>query len=258
MSLHWNAEFTKRLRTHNDAAWGTITLNSPPPIGAYGTFDGNGEFHQYGVIDLKPDSVAVPAGNFESADSGVKTTENRASVSGSYTDPETGLTVTAGLEWAWDFTKSNTFLLQLPQVYSTKFDNPVVTMQSAEAQLVEAANQVGWTNRDGTVKEGWCMIVEVIQIVAGFVTGAQSSNSSFKINGAVDAMSNLMAGDINAAYSNATSSDQNNMFTYLWPIDPLVNGNGGGSTISSEKVLGTVAVIAASFDHKDVVYPYKG
>jgi len=257
MALHWNAEFTKRIRTHNDAAWGTITLSSDVPLGAYGIFDGNQEFQQLGQLALSADTSFTAVGNYSSTDSGVKNTQMGASVSGQFVDPETGTEVTAGLQWQWSFSKENSFLLQLPQVYATRYVNVTEAMQEAETQLVEMANQNGWTHSDGTVKEGWCMIVEVLEIAAGFVTGSMSSSNSFTINGAVNAMNRLMEGEANAAYSAANSSDQNNMFTWIWPIDPYTD-NDNGHDVSSMTNLKTLAVVPATFNHKQVVFPYAG
>jgi hypothetical protein len=259
MSIHWNAAFTSRLRKVNDKAWGAITLAGNVPLGAYGTFDSNQEFNQLGVISLPASftSSMTTAGDYRLADEGVKTLEQGASVSGSFRDPETQTDVSVGIEWAWGFSKSQSFLMQLPAVYATSYDAGISeVMDAAETELVEMANQYGWANSDGTVKQGFCLIVETLDIISGFVTGSNSANNTFKINGAADAINDLMSGSVQAAYSAASTTENDDMFTFIVPETPYVNGNSG--SVATTNSTRTVGLVAATFNHKQVVYPYRG
>jgi hypothetical protein len=257
-ATHWNQQFTRLIRQHNASSWGAMTLGRSVQLGDFGVFNSVGEFQRYGTVDTGASASAGDGGDWSKADSQVRVMEQDLKVNGEFIDPDSGTEVTAGLEWEWGFGKGTNLLIQMPLSESYGYDDVATTMLGVQPQLVAEAGQYGYLNRDGTLRKGFVVVVQVFQIIAGLVAGSSVEHSTFKINGAVNAINRLMGGEAGAAYTMASSADKENSFSFTWPQSPLTEGSPGVQNVASSDNPRTIAFIAACFDGSKLIPTYLG
>ena len=254
---NWTSEFTKRIRPFNHAAWGALAFGGNIPLGAFGVLNHSGEFQYYGIVDTDAETQTSDAGEWVMTDSQTSTNEQNLAISGEFIDPDTGTEVKAGLEWAWTFGKGTNFLIRMPQTMAIGYADVATMMQGVAPQLVSEAHQYGYLNGNGTLKKGFLVVVQVIQIYSGLVAGSYEENSSFMVNGSINAINRLMSGAIGAAYSVAGSKGRSNAFSFLWPQTPLLSAPNQDNVASMANPR-TIAFVAASYDGTKLIPAYTG
>jgi hypothetical protein len=249
MATHWNQEFTKRIRSNNSSLWAAVTLGTDVPLGAMGFFNDDNELQIVGVATVDVSPVVTSALPITISDRNVKNTKHGAQISGEFFDPKTQTTVTVGLEWEWTFGSGTNFTIGFPSVSSTQYSNVDDALGAAEVQMVKAGGQHGYLSRGGYLRPGFILVVEILQIAAGFTVGSVQNGSTFNLSGSVNGMNELMDGSAGAAFSSSNMSDSGQMFAFLWPE--------GANSVASNATLKTVAFVAACFDGTSKIYPYK-
>jgi hypothetical protein len=262
MSTSWSSVLTEQFRSLPSSVWAAVDPElSEVKVGDYGMVS-DGAFNRIGPVPCLSTIVGpTPAGSLTVQESSVQTTDTGGSVKGNFFDPETGTMVTAGVQWSWKFTKEQAMLAVLPSTFLFTYSDVLSAVEDPQVlqELWSAAYTDGWMNSDGTIKTGFCMVVGVLGIAAGFVVGSESSSMTFTINGSVDAITDMMQGAVNGAYSNAFSST--GAFELIWPQSPANVQD--PQNVANMNNLRTIGVYLASFDNYmpslgngQVVYPY--
>jgi hypothetical protein len=247
MSTSWSSLLTQQFRKLPSAAWAAVDPElSEVKMGDYGSI-ANGAFNRIGNVQCNSTITGPTAGgNLSVQESSVHTSDTGGKVTGEYFDPESETMVKAGLQWAWEFTSDQAVLAVLPTTYLYTYPDTLAALQEAQVlqDLWVAAYTSGWMNSDGTIKTGFCVVVGLLQIAAGFVVGSESSSTTFTLNGSVNAISDMMQGALNATYSNAFASS--GAFQLIWPQSPATPESPGN--VAKMGNLRTIGVYLASFD----------
>lgn len=262
MSYNWGAFVTKQFRTATSPVWATIDpLSAGLRPGDYGPIV-NGGFTRYGNLGIAlATSTAQAEGNYNFQTSSVHKQESTLAASFVFIDPENGLEVKGGTQITYTFTKTESATSNMPTAYSVAYSNAIAAVEypGAYETLYGAAQQAGWLNSDGTVKEGFCMVTATIRIAAGLFYGSESDSSTLTIQGSVQGMEDFMNGQVGGGYGD--SSVDSGLYGFVWP-SAGVTDNSGKNVVSTNNMR-TIAVELASFDHYmpgrgsgHIVYPY--
>ncbi len=219
MDTNWNLGFTQMLRNSHPSYWGNWTLDARCLPGAVGILDPRTGSFQY-LADLPSaaaNDTSAAANDWKVQSSSVHETQASIDLDGSFTDPDTGTKVTAGLEVTWSFAEagsiSSTFTLA-EQSNLTDFASQIMANHD---WLLQQAQSVGMA-ANGQITQGFGVITGALMASCGLNLGAQNSSSTFSLKGSVGA-TNAMAGNAgaNAKGSYATTNESAAFESHLWP-----------------------------------------
>jgi hypothetical protein len=136
---------------------------------------------------------------------------------GSYTDPETGTKVTAGLKSTWSFAEAGSIASNFTLAKQSALVDFPKQIDTQLAWLVNSANEVGMASGD-VITQGFGVVTAVLYAECGLNIGAQNASSTFSIEGSVGA-TNAMAGNAGAnAKGSYAKKDESAAFeSHLWP-----------------------------------------
>jgi hypothetical protein len=218
-------------------------------LGDFGYIDSDGAFERLGNQTFSA-SIGDPqtGGTYSFQEEGASASQGSAKVDGTFVDPE-GAEVKGGISYGWSSTKQNAAQTTWNNAVTTAYDDltaPLSYPPDVEA-LWPYAQQAGYITGSGTIKTGFCVVVEIVQIYAGVAAVSDSSTSEYTIEGSAEGVLDLVSGSAGGSFASVRSSS--GMAEYTWP-------GPGTAQVGKQNVndLHTVAVQLLTFDsHNDPV-----
>jgi hypothetical protein len=211
-------------------------------LGDYGYIDSNGDFERVGNYVFAA-QIGAPqtGGDYSMQDEGTSAEQGEADLHGVFIDPDGG-EVTIGTSFTWSSTKSEAAQTTWKNVTTTCYADLLQPLTDAAAvqNLWAEAKEYGYIARDGAIKTGFCVVVEIVQVYAGAAVASVSSSSNFTIAGSVEGMADFINGNAGGCYTSVT--DQSGVAQYTWPAQAAQKG------AKTDNPLHTVAVQLATFD----------
>ena len=220
--INWNAQFTQMIRKTNQAYWGNWSLSSEIRPGAVGIVDpGTGHFKL--IASGIPD---VGEGNFLSRrvssdwnamTSDVSRTETEVDLKGEATDPETGVTLKAGLKVEWKFGREGSMVSKCALDSESVLNDPDVVLGKHLDWLAERAAQSGMGS-DGHIAQGFGVVTSVLYARSGINVGSMAADNTFSITGSVAGVQKLL-GEASGKGSFTSTSASRSVDKHMWPSE---------------------------------------
>lgn len=220
--IDWNAQFTQMIRKTNQAYWGNWSLSSEIQPGAVGIVD-----PATGLFKLIASEVpGVSAGNFlrnavssdwNAMTSDVSRTETDVDLKGDVKDPETGLTVKAGVQVKWKFGSEGSMISKCALDAETVLNNPDTVLGNNIDWLVERAAQSGMGS-DGKIAQGFGVITSVLYARSGLNIGSMAADNTFSLTGTASGV-HKMLGEASGKGSYTSTSETKSVDKHLWPSE---------------------------------------
>lgn len=220
--VNWNAQFTQLIRKSNNVLWGNWTLSSEVAPGAVGILDpssGSFKLVAASLPDLSDDSLQRNAvsSDWEAMTSDVSRHETAVEIAGGVTDPETGITGTAGVDVAWKFGQEGAMTSNCAmdaEVLLKDFDS---VAQANMDWLVQRASQCGM-GANGGIAQGFGIITSVLYAKSGVNVGSLAKDNTFSLKGSASAV-HKMIGQAEGKGSYSSSSATKSVDKHLWPSE---------------------------------------
>lgn len=222
--------------------WASLDVDNLE-LGDYGYVDKTGSFTKLGnqqFISSVGPLTAVGDYSLQNQYS----SEHQVPISGGVTfiDPE-GTEVKGGVQVNWSFSKSATVTSVMTSAYSLAYNNLLEPLSEAGAveSLWSAAKEASWITGSGSIRTGFCVVVSLLRIYAGVVVASESSSAEFSIQGSVEGVQDLLAGNATGCYTSV--ENQSAVMQFTWPS--------AGTAQLGKKIqnpLRTFGVMLATFD----------
>lgn len=239
-----NTAVTALLRTQLQPEYWAFLSPQNLVLGDFGYVDSTGAFERLGNLTFQA-AIGAPqlsVGEYSLQDQTATSGKTNDSVKGTFIDPE-GVEVKVGADYSWQSTKSNSAQTTWNNATTTAYEDLEQVLSSASdvEKLWPYAKQAGYITGSGTIKTGFCVVGEIVQIYAGVAVVSTSSSSEYTIEGSVQGVDDLVSGQVTGSYTNVQTSSSVDQFT--WP--PADTARLGTKNVNP---LHTVAVQLLTFD----------
>lgn len=247
----WNAQFTQLIRKSHPALWGNWTLSGEVSPGAIGILDpSNGTFKRIavGIPDLSIESFITKSvsASWDIMSNNVLRTDMSLELDAEVTDPDSGVTGSAGMEIVWTFGSEGSMLSRFVVESESMLNDLDVVAATHMEWLVSRASQSGMgsgtgsgTDTDVGIAQGFGIITSVLYASSGLNVGSMASDNTFSIKGSASAVKK-MVGEVKGKGSYSSASSSKSVAKQLWPAE-----SGSLAEFSAP-----VAYTFASFDGK--------
>lgn len=224
MSQTINSLVTALLRKKLQGEYWAFLSPQDLALGDYGYIDSSGDFERVGHYDFAAEiAAAQTGGDYSFQDEGTSASQGSATLRGVFIDPD-GCGVNVGTSFTWSSTKSETAQTTWNNATSTFYADLLepLTEASAVQDLWAAAKEYGYIARDGAIKTGFCVVVEIVQIYAGAAIAFVSSSSTYTLAGSVQGMADFINGSVSGCYTSV--KEQTGIAQFTWPPQGAVKG----------------------------------
>lgn len=219
---NWNVQFTQLLRGSLPAHWGNWALSPDIAPGAVGIIDpASGSFR---LVSKKLDGLAAtdiihaPASSdWNMMTSSVSRKESKVSLDGSATDPETGVTITAGMQVEWKMGKAGDMVSQCALEGTATLD-AVDQLLSGRMDWLENQAKAASMSSNRGISQGFGVVTSVLYARSGLNLASLAADNSFSISGSASGIQKML-GEAKGSGSFVSTSATKSTDKHLWPSD---------------------------------------
>lgn len=213
----WNSIYTNLLRSNEFSAWGNWSLNPKIEVGLTGvldphtgTFDQCGDLLPMGVQDTESlsrnDLWKVQSSHIQQTSTNVDVTVE-------------GGEVEAGTKLSWTFDKRSSVLSKFVRSKDVSMLSPISLLTANMEWLEAQADELGMRTSAG-IAQSFCVITKVYYASSGLNVGAESSDTTYSLEGTVEGMAGMFSPSESASAGYTSETYSKTVDKHLYPANP--------------------------------------